>query len=190
MWQYLRRRSKSIKKLLVLDLDETLVHSDPDRHDYRSVKHINFETYRFKIDNIYFTSQVRPYIFDFLTNVSRYYDIAVFTSSKQCYADTILDAIDPENKWFTERYYYHNCTVLGDDGPAIKDLDILNRKLEHVVLVDDNITVYQEHIPNLIQIQEWTGHNQYDMELLDLSLILETVAFSKDVRKELNKSFY
>lgn len=190
MWQYINRHSKSIKKLLVLDLDETLVHTDYSYSDYPSVKHINFETYHFKINNIYFTSQVRPYIFDFLTNVSRYYDIAVFTSSKQCYADTILDAIDPENKWFTKRYYHHNCTVLSDDVPPIKDLDILNRKLKHVVLVDDNITVYQKHIPNLIQIQEWTGHNQYDLELLDLCLILETVAFSKDVRKKLNKSFY
>jgi Dullard-like phosphatase family protein len=189
MGHYLSRRLNPIKKLLVLDLDETLVHTDISYSEYPSVTHINFETYYFKINDIYCTTQVRPHMFDFLTYVSQYYDIAIFTASKKYYADTILNAIDPDNKWFKQRYYYHNCTLLSDDGYPIKDLAIMNRKLKYIVLVDDSVSVYQDHIPNLIQIQGWTGY-QHDQKLLDLCLILNEIAFSKDVRKcNLNNLF-
>lgn len=37
----------------------------------------------------------RPYLKEFLTEVSKMFEIVVFTASRQCYADAILDIIDP-----------------------------------------------------------------------------------------------
>lgn len=39
---------------------------------------------------------VRPYAKEIIKNMSRYCDIIVFTAGNQCYADPILDHLDPE----------------------------------------------------------------------------------------------
>lgn len=59
---------------LVLDLDETLIH---------------FKTNQGKAKFL-----IRPYTYNFLKNLSRFYEIIIFTAAQQEYADWILNKID------------------------------------------------------------------------------------------------
>lgn len=61
---------------LVLDLDETLIHYVDSGIDS------------------YFL--VRPFCKEFLAEMSKYYELVIFTAGVQEYADWVIDQIDPE----------------------------------------------------------------------------------------------
>ena len=81
------------KKTLVLDLDETLVHSsfkpilDPD-----FIIPVEIEG---RIVDVYVLK--RPLMDEFLTAVGQIYEVVVFTASLSKYADPLLDLLDPDN---------------------------------------------------------------------------------------------
>ena len=80
------------KKTLVLDLDETLVHSsfkpvpDPD--------HIIPVEIEGRIVDVYVLK--RPLMDEFLEAIANRFEIVVFTASLAKYADPLLDLLDPK----------------------------------------------------------------------------------------------
>lgn len=76
---------------LVLDLDETLIHYSEDPTS----------------EGEFFT---RPYTELFLEELSKYYEIVIFTASIKEYADFILNEID-QNNWITHRLYREHLDV-------------------------------------------------------------------------------
>lgn len=87
------------KKLLVFDLDETLVHwifNDKDIDDadvFLDIKMPNQKSVKTGFN-------IRPYWQDLMDSVKNDWEIVVFTASWQNYADTILDYLDPTNEYF------------------------------------------------------------------------------------------
>lgn len=81
------------KKTLVLDLDETLVHSsfkpilDPD-----FIIPVEIEG---RIVDVYVLK--RPLMDEFLAAVGESFEVVVFTASLSKYADPLLDLLDPYN---------------------------------------------------------------------------------------------
>ena len=75
--------------LLLLDLDETLVHRN-DNIEGDVLLSFYFEEECTKI-----WVNFRPFLYKFLRKMSKIYDIGVFTASTKRYADTVLDYIDP-----------------------------------------------------------------------------------------------
>lgn len=71
----------------MLDLDETLIHFK-------------------EVDNSQ-TFLVRPYCHEFLREMSKHYEIVIFTASVKQYADTILDIIDKESSISHRLYRQH-----------------------------------------------------------------------------------
>lgn len=65
--------SRKPKGILVLDLDETLVH------------------YNMAEDHF----ALRPFVKHFLKNVSRTWEVIIFTAGKQEFADKAIEQIDP-----------------------------------------------------------------------------------------------
>lgn len=81
------------RKTLVLDLDETLVHSSfkaPKNPDI--VLPVDIEG---RICNVYVL--VRPGCAKFLTEMSKYYEVVIFTASLSKYADPLMDILDENN---------------------------------------------------------------------------------------------
>lgn len=119
-------------KTLVLDLDETLVHSStspiphPDIHFEMPAK----GAYGHPIQ-IYV--KVRPFAKEFLRLVSKYYEVVIFTASLREYANPLLDRLDP-NKFVDFRLFREHCTMT--NGVYTKDLSLLGRDLSKVILVD------------------------------------------------------
>ena len=78
------------RKTLVLDLDETLVHSSfkpPKNPDI--VLPVDIEG---RLMHVYVL--VRPGCIKFLTEMAKYYEVVIFTASLCKYADPLMDILD------------------------------------------------------------------------------------------------
>lgn len=170
------RLKRDFKKLktIILDLDETLIHSEdfvPGRsYDYIFV--MDNTTYPHKKDEIgvFF----RPYLMEFLERLSKKFELVIFTAGRQDYADHILDRIDPENKYFAHRLYRQHCDLVDcisigtKKDLHIKCLQLLsNRKKEDLLIVDNLIYSYALDIENGIPIRSYiNGKNDQELEFL------------------------
>ena len=81
----------SQKKTLVLDLDETLVHSQFNTFSAPSDVIIKIEIEN-EVHDIHV--MVRPGVNEFLEKMDKLYEIVIFTASVSKYADPLLDIID------------------------------------------------------------------------------------------------
>jgi carboxy-terminal domain RNA polymerase II polypeptide A small phosphatase len=63
--------------------------------------------------------QVRPGCSEFLKELSKYYELVIYTASLSQYADPLMDIIDPEG-YCTARLFREHCTY--QDGVYVKDL--------------------------------------------------------------------
>ena len=69
-----------MKRLLILDLDETLIHST-----YIDLQ-LNQTPYKYKFFYIY----QRPFLKEFLESVSQHFDLAIWSASKTDYVKQII----------------------------------------------------------------------------------------------------
>lgn len=79
--------------------------------------------------------EVRPYAKEILKNLSKHFDVFIFTASTQAYADPIIDHLDP-NGVVQHRLYRESCSLIRNQV-FVKDLRVLGRTLESVLLVDN-----------------------------------------------------
>ncbi|PVU87812.1 hypothetical protein BB561_006162 [Smittium simulii] len=89
------------KKYLVLDLDETLIHSSP-HSSYKA--HLRIEVIIEKMACLYYIYK-RPYLDYFLRKVSEWYKIVIFTASIPEYANPVLNFLDPSDTLFDRRLF-------------------------------------------------------------------------------------
>lgn len=61
----------------------------------------------------------------------------VFTASHGCYANRVIDYLDPEKQWISHRLF-RDCCVLTEHAIYIKDLRIISdRNLDDMVIIDN-----------------------------------------------------
>lgn len=170
------RRSK--RYLLVLDIDETLVHSEPIMTNSQPTPHANQQfdkTLRF--DNPNGTCDVygirfRPYLHEFIRRMSQVYDLAVYTASARDYADGVMDTLDPNRTIFCTRLYRENCYPVS--GMNIKNM--VNFDGQDAFIVDNLIYSYAYHMGQGIPICAFVD-DPMDVELQDLAEILENLPY-------------
>ena len=144
------------KICLVLDLDETLVHSS-----FLSIPHADFN---FVLDQVGVFVCIRPGAERFLKELGNLYELVIFTASCQPYADPVIDRIDP-GRMVKYRLYRDSCTDFG--GNFVKDLSRLNRNLERIIIIDNSPAAYIFQPFNAIKISSWYDE-PLDMELIRL----------------------
>lgn len=163
------------RKTLVLDLDETLVHSQFMEFDNPSdiIIKINIEN---EVHDIHV--MVRPGVKELLETMEKYYEIVIFTASVSKYADPLLNIID--NRGFCPyRLFREHCTII--NTTFVKDLQRLGRDLKDVVIVDNSPLSYILHPDNGLPIQTWF-EDKSDRELFKIIPILEFLSNVNDVR--------
>lgn len=178
-----RMTRHSHKKTLVLDLDETLVHSTLDG----SIECSDF-VFPVSLGNITHMVGVRkrPHLYTFLRRMASLFDIVVFTASQQIYAEQLLDVVDPNGEYIRHRVYRDSCVVW--EGNYLKDLTVLGRDLAHTIIVDNSPQAFGFQLENGVPIQSWYDDDD-DMELLRLIPFLEQLAKVDDVRPHLGDKF-
>lgn len=167
---------------LVLDLDETLVHS--------TLEHCDDADFTFNIffnmkDYTVYVKQ-RPFLHAFLERVSEMFEVVIFTASQSIYANQLLDILDPDEKFISRRLYRELC--LFSDGNYTKDLTILGVDLAKVVIIDNSPQVFRLQVNNGIPIKSWFD-DPFDCALMSLLPFLETLADADDVRPIIAKRY-
>jgi Dullard-like phosphatase family protein len=164
--------TNKFKYTLVLDLDETLVHyiEEKDRHYV----------------------QVRPFAEYFISEMGKYFELVIFTSAEEEYANIVLEEID-KYKVITHKLYRKH--VEYNDGLCLKDLDKIGRDIKRVCIIDNDKNNFKLHVENGIEIKEFLGE-QDDNELDLLGDLLMSIIESnaddirpiiKDIKNKMNK---
>ena len=152
---------------LILDLDETLV--------------------SFKIKSKKEgTLRARPFLFGFLEEMGHYFELIVWTSATEAYANSLIDAIEIEKQYFDYVLFREHAIIIGDD--FVKDLNRVGRSLDRVIIVDDMPQNFRLQKKNGITIKPFLGDDFNDTALYDLIPILKHIAEEgNDVRIGLEK---
>lgn len=156
------------QKTLILDLDETLIHSMA-KGGRMSTGHMvevklstlvgagGGPTLGPQHPILYYVHK-RPHCDDFLRRVSiftpnvndpdelqicKWYNLVIFTASVQEYADPVIDWLEQERKFFSGRYYRQHCTFR--HGAFIKDLSSVEPDLSKVMILDNSPLSYMFH---------------------------------------------
>ena len=187
----LKNENKENKKLLILDLDETLIHSDLDfllkdkNRNYDKILYFDSDEEK----NIPLPLVIRPGLYEFLDYASENFDLVVFTASDQDYADTIINYIEKDKKYFKMRLYRDNCIFI-DPGLYIKDLRIFNswKKMEDIIIIDNSLFSFANQLNNGILITSFFDDKE-DTFLNNVKDYLEYIKNEKDIR-EINKESF
>lgn len=180
--------SRLAQKTLVIDLDETLIHSLAKGGRMSSGHMVEVKlntavgyggtTLGPQHPILYYVHK-RPHCDEFLRKVCNWYELVVFTASVQEYADPVIDWLEQERKYFSRRYYRQHCTFR--NGAYIKDLSSVEPDLSKVMIIDNSPLSYIFHEDNALPIEGWIN-DPTDNDLLHLIPILEALQFVMDVR--------
>jgi RNA polymerase II subunit A small phosphatase-like protein len=170
------------KNILVLDLDETLVHSEigPD-----SSVRVAF----------------RPHVAPFLRSVTHSFgEVVAFTAGAESYADGVFDTLSEmsfgsvqeakKQGLFKRRLFRDSCTTVRGPGTlvTIKDLRLVSKDMARVVLLDNTPSTYTMQPENGIPIASFWGGDDDDA-LLEMVPKLLVVAGAHDVRAAVGNTF-
>lgn len=164
------------KKTLILDLDETLVHSGftiVPNHPPDITINVEIEN---KIHNVYIL--VRPGAEEFLEKMSKIFEIVIFTASLSKYANPLLDKLDSK-KLCSFRLFREHCSFI--NNAYVKDLKKLGRDMKDVIIVDNSPVTYSLNVENGFPIKTWID-DVTDRELIKIIPILEYLSKVNDVR--------
>lgn len=164
-------------KLLILDLDETLVFATK-----RKLSRVE----DFRVGS-YFVYQ-RPDLRSFLKFVFDYFKVAVWTSSSTAYADEVVSAIFENLEKLQFVWTQKRCTWRSDPdsgkGHWIKDLKKVRRlgfSLESIVVIDDSPEKLKRSYGNFICVTPFRG-DALDQELRKLQAYLHWLKDAPNVR--------
>ncbi|KAK5077039.1 Nuclear envelope morphology protein 1 [Lithohypha guttulata] len=188
------------QKTLILDLDETLIHSFA-KGGRMSSGHMVEVKLNSPVYNpvaqavpgqpappqqiigpqhpILYYVHKRPHCDEFLKKVAKWYKVVIFTASVQEYADPVIDWLEQEKKFFAGRYYRQHCTFR--NGSYIKDLSSIEPDLSKVIILDNSPVSYVFHEDNAIPIEGWIN-DPTDNDLLHLIPLFEALQYVTDVR--------
>lgn len=161
---------------LVIDLDNTLIYSTA----LPTSKHY----YECDVCKKKYFVHVRPGATEFLEKVSDLYEIFIFTASSKEYSENIIKHIFPsvniQNCFFRESCIFKL-------GYALKDLKVINRPLNQVVLVDDILGSGMMQPGNTVCVEPWIGNFQDSVLLNELYPFLLSCAEENNIPKAIHK---
>jgi Dullard-like phosphatase family protein len=170
---------------VVLDIDETLVHTEMAGLFEPLVPDAN--TFFLNLGGLRLRVRKRPSLDDFLREASRQHELIAFTAGSEEYATAVLDFLDPKGSIFTHRLFRQHCLPISNVN-FIKDLRIVNRCLRRTVLVDNNNHSFILQLRNGIPVESFF-QNDKDNVLVLLYHYLVELATLQDVRPALDQRF-
>ncbi|KAH8354881.1 hypothetical protein KR093_000331, partial [Drosophila rubida] len=184
------------RKTLILDLDETLVHScymDPETQTVVGCSFVPTSAKPDYVMNIQILSDLnpiqfqvykRPHVDYFLDYVGKWYDLVIYTASMEAYASLVVDKLDAGRGILQRRFYRQHC--ISSTNFISKNLHIVNRDLSKVLIIDNSPGAYRDFPQNALPIKTYI-YDPKDEELLNLLPFLDALRFTNDVRSILGR---
>lgn len=154
---------------LVLDVDETLVHSSfkpKGGCDLQLPIVVNGQQGQVYV-------RFRPYLHEFLNFVATRFEVVIFTASLGLYCNPLMDFLDPDGKLGPLRLFREHCSKA--NGAYIKDLSLLGRPLDRIAIVDNSPVAYYFQSRNAIPIVSWFD-DPNDKELWEMLPMLKQLS--------------
>ena len=163
--------------LLVLDLDETLIHASESELAHPADFRVDaYHVYR------------RPKLHEFLVDVAQWFDVALWSAADDSYVNEIAERIKPEGFTWTFVWGRSKCTTKLNaeldkyvHEKRLKKVKKLGYPLERILIVDDSPEKTRENYGNAVYIKPFEGDVR-DQELLNLTRYLEGIANCENVR--------
>lgn len=174
------------KKILFLDLDETLIHSDL-HNKFNNLENqvsipVDDDSYA-KINIL-----IRPHLKEFLEFVSKNFNVVLFTAGIESYANSILGHIDPLEEYFHLRLYRDSCYQYNNF--FIKDLKIIEDFNEKdMIIIDNCVYSFALNLNNGILIPSYYNDSE-DTELLSAIDYLKEKLMNVDDIRKVNEEYY
>lgn len=166
-----------MKHLLLLDLDETLIHSTTKKLN-------NKETFLFENYFVY----TRPHLNWFLNEISNHFRIGIWSAADELYVSTIVEQILPKDFKLEIMWGQNWCNykLNGETNTYVYEKDVnnltkLNFKLNEILLVDDSLYNTNLNKENAFLIKPFFGDTN-DQELKTLFDYLLTLRDLEDIR--------
>ncbi|CEP18023.1 hypothetical protein [Parasitella parasitica] len=168
------------RKCLVLDLDETLVHSS-----FKIIPNPDFIV-PVEIDNQYHNVYVlkRPGVDEFMRKMGEKYEIVVFTASLAKVSAILKYRVEGKAN---NVYIKYADPVLDMLDIHRVDLSQLGRDLASTLILDNSPASYIFHTSNAVPVSTWFN-DPHDTELTDLVAFLEDLTVVDDVQLVLDNS--
>ena len=158
----------------MLDLDETLVHSQFNqiwKPDYTIPVDIEG-----RVSNIYVMK--RPGAEYFLQQMAQYFEVVIFTASLSKYADPLMNMMDP-NGYSTARLFREHCAFV--NGVFTKDMSQIGRNMKDAIIIDNSPTSYMLQPECGLPIVSWYD-DPHDRALFDYIPMLIEMSKINDMR--------
>lgn len=172
------------KKTLVLDLDETLIHSTPIKprgHIVPKNFRINWRSSTGEVCSVY--TCLRPGVSQFLNWAAERFEIVIFTASMPAYAKQVVRFLENGRHKF---YLFTRSDCVFEHGMFVKDLSIINRDIKDIIIIDNFPESYSRNPENGLPIESWYS-NMRDTELENMKTVLERLNTVHDVRQYIRK---
>ena len=186
------------KKIALFDLDETIVHciGEINMNNLESLSRQSDAKIKVHLPGgkreVTVGINIRPNWEEALRRIKDKYHIIAFTASHESYADSVLNYLDSEKKYFEYRLYRCHCVLCVMNGAKfyVKDLKILedNYDLKDVVIIDNSVLSFAYHLDNGIPISPFYD-TKNDTELLDIADFLLEYADENDIRNKLKEVY-
>ncbi|XP_067888566.1 RNA polymerase II subunit A C-terminal domain phosphatase isoform X1 [Heterodontus francisci] len=143
---------KNRKLVLMVDLDQTLIHTTEQLCQKMSNKGIfHFQLGR---GEPMLHTRLRPHCKEFLEKIAKLYELHVFTFGSRLYAHTIAGFLDPEKKLFSHRILSRDeCIDPYSKTGNLRNLFPCGDSM--VCIIDDREDVWK-FAPNLIAVKKYT----------------------------------
>jgi len=167
----------SLKKLLILDIDETLIYAT----EASLPRQADFLVGQYHIYK-------RPFLNVFLKKCLDWFEVAVWTTSTPSYAIAIVSALFENPKTLSFVWASDRCTVAYDmewleyyKRKNIKKVKRKGYRLESIIAVDDTHQKWEHSYGNLVRVKPFEGE-ETDDELKYLLLYLDQLRYEENIR--------
>ena len=170
------------KVTLILDLDETLIHSSfikPDFFDF--IVPVSHEDQTVEV-----YVQKRPGFNNFIRSIAYEFDVFIFTASMPEYAVPVIQTIIPGFP-LSRILTRNHCRLY--NGILVKDISIFRRDLSRMIIVDNSAESFALQQENGILISTWTGDQEDAALQEELLPILHQCRIADDVRTVITRCY-
>lgn len=169
------------KRLLILDLDETLIHSADHRLSNNTSVKVG-----------YWYVYPRPGLVPFLRDISAHYKLAVWSAAEESYVNTMIDEVIPDDIVFEFIWGRSRCTRRIDTETKVeyyeknlKKVKKRNYSLDDIIIVDDIPENASKNYSNLVAVKPYFGEES-DNQLPKLFHYLKYLS-TKESMRSINK---
>ncbi|CAD8059577.1 unnamed protein product [Paramecium sonneborni] len=173
------------KKTVIFDLDETLVHcNEEESMCSQIVLPITFPNG----EKVNAGINIRPFAEKMIKLLSDVCEVMIFTASHECYANEVINHLDPQQR-VKRRIFRDSCVTDENSTYYIKNLEVIDRDLKDIVIVDNASYSFVHQLENGIPIISFYDDKQ-DNQLIKLyRFLIHKVLPLDDVRILLKEYF-